>query len=47
MEVCGLGRADVLIERLCRGAGHRQTIDRNGERERLAGPFHHQAVENA
>lgn len=39
--------ADILIERLGRAAGHRQTIARDGERERLAGPFHLQVVENA
>lgn len=40
-----LGGADILIERLGRRAGHRQTIARDGERERLAGPFHLQVVE--
>lgn len=42
-----LGGADILIERLGRRAGHRQTIARDGERARLAGPFHLQVVENA
>lgn len=42
-----LGGADILIERLGRRAGHRQTIARDGERERLAGPFHVQVAENA
>ena len=41
------GGADILIERLGRKAGHRQTIARDGERERLAGPFNLQVVENA
>lgn len=42
-----LGGADILIERLGRRAGHRQTVARDGERERIAGPFHLQVVENA
>lgn len=42
-----LGGADILIERLGRRAGHRQTIARDGERERIAGPFRIQVVENA
>ena len=42
-----LGGADILVERLGRRPGHRQTIARDGERERLAGPFHFQVVENA
>ena len=42
-----LSGADILIERLGRRVGHRQTIARDGERERLAGPFRLQVVENA
>lgn len=46
-EFAVFGGADILIERLGRGKGHRQTIARDGERERLAGPFRLQVVENA
>ena len=42
-----LSGSDILIERLGRAVGHRQTIARDGERERLAGPFHLQVIENA
>lgn len=41
------GGADILIERLGRRVGHRQTVARDGERARLAGPFHLRVVENA
>lgn len=41
------GGTDILIERLGRRSGHRQTIARDGERERLAGPFRFQVIENA
>lgn len=42
-----IGGAEILIERIGRSAGHRQTIARDGERERLAGPFHLKVVEDA
>lgn len=42
-----LAGADILIERIGRRAGHRQTVARDGERERLAGPFQFQVVEDA
>lgn len=42
-----LSGADILIESLGRMAGRFQTIARDGERERLAGPFKLQVVENA
>lgn len=42
-----LSGADILIENTGRPAGHRMTIARDGERERLAGPYRLQVVENA
>ena len=42
-----LSGADILIENTGRPAGHRMSIARDGERERLAGPYRLQVVENA
>ena len=42
-----LSGADILIESIGRRPGRRQTIARDGERERLAGPFRLLVVENA
>lgn len=42
-----LSGTDILIENTSHPAGHRLTIARDGERERLAGPYRFQVVEDA
>ena len=42
-----LSGADILIENIGRPVGHHLTIARDGERERMAGPYRLQVVENA
>lgn len=42
-----LSGADILIENTARPAGHRLTVARDGERERLAGPYRIRVIENA
>lgn len=42
-----LSGTDIMIERIGRSAGHRQAVARDGERERLAGPFRLKVIENA
>lgn len=42
-----LSGADIVIENLDRPAGYPRTIARDGERERLAGPYRLQVVEDA